>query len=729
MQVIKVGDVQFVVAKTNESLFILGMEEGNFDKPWSIIGLYGSFCHHDMAISVNHNVRLSWQDTGYLYDNWLMVYGSSREFCDYLGTGNGLSQYKQGNSFHDLYTSSRYNATFNAAKDGMVKCTDADKAPDRYKAKKNLIDILTPLLSHFPYQYRDVPGVRIVLNNENRNLPPEDIIAHAISTNISLLTIGIIRVSWSNDDEGLTGTYKYKFRTHRECFDEFVKTVRRISKPIEDAGCILSNQCSIVHINDDPKDNGLPSSKRDMGYISVDDVIKDIDTSVSTTTNAIRKMFTDITSSTVTNYKTIYVTGWEIVAAYQSLKCSSCMIGRLEEYDNYMVEAYALSKNASLALFIHTDQEGAVRQHLSDIASKCERGVGIDEYSEWYHSGIVARSMVWKFENHEGQWHDRLYWNSDLPGRKANTICSLFLSAMKADGINQYRAHPNGIYLVQAELILTPSSGDWDDDQVGIPFMDTFDYGFYDRSKGTVRCFTSMSHAEIAGVKRKHLFELKNSRGLQYVKECLCPECEEVADNLSSIHVYDRGYIDIGDCCADQYVLLDRRTYGRETYAHEDNCFYCESTESHFINGDDVPNHVNIDDVWYHEDSEEVIALRAKEDNEPEMVSAIYDPSDLRRRAQYPITDCRLDAVRDIYVLSSIWNRYQERRNEEAALVMHAMPEPQLPNSRELIDRLAQLGAVRMGQESYYWSIPSTVADTGLWSAALEIIPQAQETV
>ena len=694
MQFVKVGDLECIVAKTGESLFILGVSGAYMDNDggYSINNL-GTVNLNQINLCIQTTMSMDWNNIYpkmvtsrfYIHHN-RYEHGHTLSKTEHYPSQNLTGMYKELYAYSTVSTPDMITAC--AAEDAARHPTN----PEPQENAKKLKDLYSTIQGHLPKHFMDVVGVRIVLDATTKSLSPEDIITHAVTNNQSSITIGSIRMSWENDDAMIKGEFKYKYRTCRAALDEIIKLHRAWMVALEDAKLPYKvfNEM-YIDVNRDPKVTNTEHG----GYNSIDYMLSSAEQAISKNTDRIRAYLSSAVASTVKYRKVIYVKGWEIVAGYQSLNCESCMVGRMDDYDTYLVEPYAHSPACTLALYIETYREDDIREHLADVANKCQRGRRSSE-DEWYHSGIIARSMVWDIKDHGEPeapkgWYDRMYVNSGERASKKTTTFNSFAAAMEAEGYKAWRTVGATIRSKGYLVLSSVDDGGWDTDEwLGLPYMDSFECGWI-KPNGIVWCYPSRSAAVDHGAPGKKLISLKCSGGLQempnvrYVTCGCCGESYHEDDNpLDAIMTRD-GMVDICSGCREDYVRLDAM-YNRRNmrvYEHQDNCFFCESTDTYFLDGDDVPEHIQLDNGdWVHEASDEAmeyLATQAKEfkkedvtEKEEEQVSCIYDADDLRRRRNMPQSACIYDSARGVWVDRAQWDRYLAR--------MVSLGEPVTPN-------------------------------------------------
>lgn len=711
MQMIKVGELECIVAKTGESLFILGVSGGYMEgDKWYHLNNLLSVNMNSVTLNLQTSKSLDW---GVQYPRteaeWFYLYrsryehGSTLSESDYYATKDLPALYRELGMWQSDLTAPEYIKVQSEA--------DNKRYPDRKDIQEHakvLCTLHEKIQGHLPKHFMDICGVRIVLNAATKSMSPEDIIVHAVTNDQSSITVGSIRVSWENPEALTKGEFKYKYRTCRAALDEIIKLHRSWKVELEDAK-LPYKLCNNMHIavNRDPKVTNDDAGSR---LMTIDVLLKGAEQAISKNTDMIRAYLSSAVVATMVDRKVIYVKGWEIVAGYQSLACESCMVGRHDDYSHYLVEPHAHSPSCTLALYIEADKEEEIREHLADVATKCERGRHDDD---WYHPGIIARSMVWDIKDHGVStppkgWYDRMYVNTGERSSKRTTIMNSFAAAMEAEGYKAWRTvggRIHGIETCKGYLELQSiSDGGWDDDRwIGLPYMDSFEYGLI-KSGGIVRCYATKSSAVDQGAPSKKLFSLKCSGGLQEIHEtvmCTCSSCgdefDEEEEPLDTFLTRD-GHQDLCSGCAEDYVPLDimynRR--GMVVYERADDCFFCESTDTYFIEGDEVPGHIQLSNGdWVHEASDEAMEYFAtqekkfkneEEDKEDPVVSCIYDANDLRRRSTLPISECEFDPVRRVYVHRTQWPYYIERASREGMFrEMISLTASILPNSLEAV--------------------------------------------
>lgn len=646
MKVVKVGDLECIVVKTGESLFILTESdaEWNANSAWTKISSCGLLSRFHSLVQV---------------DDCLQDYHITNAPLHPLILGK--HHYRESEDFLRQYI--------------------AGLPEPRKSSSPAIHTIAKEIQGHLPERFLDITCVRIILDSCTRDMESTDIIKHVVHNNQSKIVTGVLRMSWnpSKTAVGAVPSFKYRFTTLAVWLCECIKYVREWNAALEGGGTGLSHcLCGIsdgLYISKDPNDTYSSDSDNQ----SIDNLLLRVDQASSDATIAIRARLASQLSTVSTSRKVIYVKGWDIVAGYQCLRCSSCMVGRMEEYDQYMVEPYALSPSCTLALYIESNSEDDIRKHMCHGADRCRRGLDVGG-SEWHHEGIIARAMVWDLQHTQEAapgWYDRMYIASDIPTNKHNTIMNSFAAAMEADGMKPWRTTSGNINGL-GRLVLTPSSGDWDDTHIGIPYMDSFEYGVVKGSE--VWCYYTKGFATHQDkIPSKSMFELKCSGGLQEIttRDCKCNLCGDYFfDNDVSEYQFTGGYVTACENCRDSIVELDA-SYGREMYANSDDTFYCDSTGSHFISGDEVPDHIEIDGEWYHESSDEAMEYLAEQEAEEIVdskdaeiklltVSCAIDANDLRRRGTQPIQLCEFDPVRRLYVSRDQWPQYIERMSRDA---------------------------------------------------------------
>jgi hypothetical protein len=368
----------------------------------------------------------------------------------------------------------------------------------------------------------------------------------------------------------------------------------------------------------------------------------------------------------------------------------------MEGYDEWCVETYANSGSCSCALLITADKEQEVLDALKLAHSRTSNYRDVDDYCLEIH----ARCMVWKMTTPEGERrYDRMYVGSQHAIRQHRTIKGVFASLLEADGIKPQRTIGDVIMDGDgAAVTLSPISGSWDSDgMVAIPYMDSFDYG-YAQPNGDILCVTPS-----IAVKSKGRISVKASGGLAEL--CRTP-CRCCGDHVSEDdqHYIDlvsgsRDYMVCENCLENDFVQLDPDQYGSDIYCIIRDAWYCEETETYFEEGDTPEGYIEIDGEWVEEDSEQAKEWLAKRDAESaagviDMVSALYDPEDLRRRQLTPKSECYYDAQRQVWIREDIRERVEQRRS---------LAEPSNSDSRsDLIDALSMLNiSGALGRWSY----------------------------
>lgn len=671
MQMIKVGELECIVTKTGESLFILGVSGGYMEQDkWYHLNNLLSVSMNSVTLNLQTSKSLDWgvqyprmeAERFYLY---ISRYEQGQTLCrsEFFITKDLPSVYRELGIWQSDYSCPEW-IEVHAKRDALTH-------PDRKDIQENakvLLALHEKIQGHLPRHYMDICGVRIVLNATTKSMSPEDIIVHAVTNDQSSITVGSIRVSWENPEALGKGEFKYKYRTCRAALDEIIKLHRSWKVELEDAKLPYKMYNNMyIAVNRDPKVTNDDDRSR---LMSIDTLLGDAEKAISRNTDMIRAYLSSAVVTTMVDRKVIYVKGWEIVAGYQSLCCESCMVGRHDDYSNYLVEPYAHSPSCTLALYIEANKEEEIREHLADVATKCERGRHNDD---WHHPGIIARSMVWDIKDHGAPtspkgWYDRMYVNTGERSSKKTTTCNSFAAAMEAEGYSAWRTVSGRIHGIETGKgyldLHSISDGGWNEDRwIGLPYMDSFEYGLV-KSGGIVRCYATKSSAVDQGAPSKKLFSLKCSGGLQEIHEvvmCACSSCgdsfDEEEEPLNTFLTRD-GTQELCSGCAEDFVPLDGM-YNRRAmtvYERADDCFFCESTGTYFLDGDEVPDHIQLDNGdWVPSDSEEAIEFLAAQEKEADkevevMVSCICDASDLRRRARMPLSECVYHVPGQVYV-------------------------------------------------------------------------------
>lgn len=539
--------------------------------------------------------------------------------------------------------------------------------------------VIEPFLAHRKPFFMDVGCIRLLRDTTKVYAGTQAEVIDIILKSASSISMGVLAVTGDDDKDPMGGKTKYKFSTCVAFYKKFWETSWPIIKALMSSGhCPNTDYFSVYNFRrmydvlkyEDPETTDKSKCPKPVATFAL--ILTAMERQIASNQECIRRALSDLVATENVERKVVLLTGPAIIGAYRMMDVPSCMTHMVEGHNHlHPTETYANSPDTcALAVLCVAGSEEGIQKYTQKLGERIIKNEDPDDeiYDEhataFVGQSTFARCMTWldpTKDKDSQKYFDRIYLNRSLSssgGSKAQAVLNGFAASLKAMGYQGLQGNLMGSgdvrHHITVELTMSPRSPD---NHWLFPYMDTCKWGTLCDDGKSLPFMKCTSKAPRSTDPR--MIELTRSNGLvlkPVIKVCPCCS-QKIKDNDSaySFHSYPAPkapYVflkDVCRACFGMYCPLDYQYSDgigtHNVYALATLLEFSQNSGTYIFKGDTLRGYVRLEGV----------TDQVRESN---VVSAIYDLKDLRKRKLMLKTACTYIAHNGRYVDKAIIDEY-----------------------------------------------------------------------